>query len=142
MRYARLDKSKVLSWAQGLIRNRSPTTQTDNTVEVRGGTLETLTMRLLHEATPRLSPEYISDFILTHQTFATTEEVLALLIQKYVVWIMFSLHLLISPPGTMIAQLRRIKKTRLHGCVYATCSNFGLNCRVKIWRVMSSSMPF
>jgi hypothetical protein len=55
----------------------------DNTIEVRGGTLEKLILRLLHEATPRLSPEFITDFILTHRGFATTDEVLAHIIKKY-----------------------------------------------------------
>lgn len=55
----------------------------DNTIEVRGGTLEKLVLRLLHEATPRLSPEFITDFILTHRSFTTTDEVLTHLIKKY-----------------------------------------------------------
>jgi hypothetical protein len=56
----------------------------DNTIEVRGGTLEKLVMRLLHEATPRLSPEFITDFILTHRSFTTTDEVLAHLMKRCV----------------------------------------------------------
>ncbi len=58
--------------------------QMDNTIEVRGGTLEKLVMRLLHEATPRLSPEFITDFILTHRSFTTTDEVLAHLMKRCV----------------------------------------------------------
>lgn len=76
-------------------------TQTDNTIEVRGGTLEKLILRLLHEATPRLSPEFISDFILTHKSFATTDEVLAHLIKRYL--LLRQGPLSFAPPPPMLA---------------------------------------
>jgi hypothetical protein len=65
----------------GLIMMRN---ENDNTLDIRGGTLEKLVQRLYHETTPKQAPDFVVDFVLTHTAFATPEQVINLLTQKYI----------------------------------------------------------